>query len=69
MCLSGKRFTDLTFGCQGEGIVRSDGDVQTAIFKMIVNKDLPYSTGNYSRLCDSLREGSLRENRYYSICG
>ena len=55
MCLSGKRLTDLTFVCRGEGIVMEcDGDVQTAIFKMRVNKDLLCSTGNYSTLCDSL---------------
>ena len=40
---------------RGEGIVREcDGDVQTAIFKMIVNKDLLYSSGNYSMFSDSL---------------
>ena len=40
---------------RGEGIVREcDGDVQTAIFKMIVNKDLLYSSGNYSTFSDSL---------------
>ena len=47
---------------RGEGIVREcDGDVQTAIFKMIVNKDLlgttvqtDVQTGNYSTFSDSL---------------
>lgn len=49
MCLSGKRRTDLEkelLVAGGDGIVREcDGYVQTATFKMIVNKDLLYRQG------------------------
>ena len=66
------RFRELTYGCQGEGIVREFGKVVYTLLdlKWVTNKDPLYSTGNSAQCyMPACRGGETGENRYMDMYG